>query len=349
MNNLDKTNENWPGSGRTLIAGPCSAESREQVLQTARGLKATGCVTALRAGIWKPRTRAGGFEGHGAPALDWLRDAREETGLGVMTEVATAEHVEACLEAEIDSVWIGARTTANPFSVQEIANALKGTGMKVLVKNPINPDVELWIGAVERLWNAGIEDIGAIHRGFATGKASPYRNSPEWGLAQEFSKRMPMVPVVCDPSHMAGKRNAVKEIAQMGLNQGACGLMVEVHTDPDSAWTDAKQQLSPCEYKQMVGSLSWAPQKDDALESLRHEIDRLDQQLLELVASRMEISKQIGVVKRDKGLEAHQPKRWSALMESRVAQAERLGMSTALVQTLFDHMHEESIRVQRLA
>ncbi len=336
--------------GRTLIAGPCSAESREQVLATAHALKDAGTANALRAGVWKPRTRAGGFEGHGEQALAWLKEAREETGLEPMTEVASPGHVAACVKAGIQTVWVGARTTANPFSVQELAGSLKDTGISVLVKNPISPDVELWLGAVERLGLAGVEVIGAIHRGFATGVASVYRNSPEWQIVTEFRKRAPGLPIICDPSHIAGKRSGVSSVAQRAMDLGLDGLMVEVHPDPESALTDAKQQLTPEDYSAMLSALQWRKvTQSDPLEALRGEIDRLDRQLLELVASRMEISKQIGIVKKDQGIEAYQPCRWSAVIESRVAIAEELGMNPCLAQSLFDQMHAESLRMQRLA
>jgi chorismate mutase len=339
-----------------LIAGPCSAESEEQLVETARSLKATGWPVALRAGIWKPRTRAGGFEGHGTPALLWLREAKRETGLPTAVEVASASHVEQCLANGVDIVWIGARTTGNPFSVQEIAEALLGTDSIVMVKNPISPDLDLWIGAIERLAGAGLTRIGAIHRGFASTDKAGLRNPPEWSLPLQFKKRMPHVPLICDPSHIAGKRDAIPTIAQRALDLGMDGLMLEVHRDPGEAWTDAAQQLTPNAYEDLMRSLTWMP-TDLAeekltsaawgkLDTLRSAIDRLDHDVLELLASRMEVVRQVGEYKRIHGMDVLQPDRWSALMDRRLAVGDRLGLSSEFVSGAFEEIHRESLRVQ---
>jgi len=339
-----------------LIAGPCSAESEEQLVETARALKSTGWPVALRAGIWKPRTRAGGFEGHGRPALEWLKEAKRETGLPTAVEIASACHAEAALESGVDIVWIGARTTGNPFSVQEIADALAGTDAIVMVKNPISPDLELWIGAIERLARAGIRRIGAIHRGFATGEKGSLRNPPEWSLPLQLRKRMPDLPLICDPSHITGRRDAIPAIAQRALDLGMDGLMLEVHRDPSQAWTDAAQQLMPCEYARLMESLVWRPtdvheEKLDGktwskLDTLRTAIDRLDHEVLELLASRMDVVRQIGEYKRVQGMDVLQPDRWSALMDRRVSHGDRLDLTRDFVHAMFEQIHHESLRLQ---
>lgn len=342
--------------GHLLIAGPCSAESEEQLVETARSLKASGWPVALRAGVWKPRTRAGGFEGHGTPALQWLREAKRETGLPTAVEVASASHVEQCLRHGVDIVWIGARTTGNPFSVQEIAEALQGTDSIAMVKNPISPDLELWIGAIERLARVGLTRIGAIHRGFASSESGGLRNPPEWSLPMQFRKRMPHVPLICDPSHIAGRRDALASISQRALDLGFGGLMLEVHRDPSVAWTDAAQQLTPSAYEELMASLVWRPadlseDKLDGkswskLDTLRTAIDRLDHEVLELLASRMDVVRQIGEYKRVHGMDVLQPDRWSALMDRRLAFGDRLSLSSSFVGGMFEQIHGESLRVQ---
>ncbi|MBS1718214.1 MAG: chorismate mutase [Armatimonadetes bacterium] len=339
-----------------LIAGPCSAESEDQLLQTARELKATGWPCILRAGIWKPRTRAGGFEGHGIQALEWLREAKRETSLPVAVEVAGASHVEACLAYGVDIVWVGARTTGNPFSVQEIADALRGTDAIVLVKNPISPDVDLWIGAIERLARAGLTRLGAIHRGFASLNRSGLRNPPEWSLALQFMQRLPQIPLICDPSHIVGKREGLAEISQRALDLGMSGLMLEVHHNPEEAWTDASQQLTPSAYGEMMAGLTWRPaslveesldgENWAKLETLRSSVDRLDHELIELLASRMKVVQQIGEYKKIHGLEVFQENRWNALMERRLAHGESLELNPLLIEALFEQVHHESLRIQ---
>ncbi len=339
-----------------LIAGPCSAESEEQLVETAMQLKQTGLPVALRAGIWKPRTRAGGFEGHGRPALEWLREAKRETGLPTAVEVASACHAEECLKHGVDILWIGARTTGNPFSVQEIAEALAGTDSIVLVKNPISPDLDLWIGALERIARAGLSRIGAIHRGFVASESGGLRNPPEWSLALQFRKRMPHVPLICDPSHICGNREAVPAIAQRALDLGMDGLMLEVHRDPSEAWTDAAQQLTPSSYESLMHTLCWRPtdlQEDrlsdkaqSKLETLRTAIDRLDHEVLELLASRMDVVRQIGEYKRLHSMDVLQADRWTALMERRLAAGDRLALGSGFVSGVFDQIHAESLRVQ---
>ena len=339
-----------------LIAGPCSAESEEQLLETARSLKESGWPVALRAGIWKPRTRAGGFEGHGVPALKWLQEAKRETGLPTAVEVASACHVEKCLQHGVDILWVGARTTGNPFSVQEIADALAGTDTMVFVKNPISPDVELWMGAIERIANAGIAKLGAIHRGFAASEKGGLRNPPEWSIALQLRKSMPDLPLICDPSHITGRRDAIPGIAQRALDLGFDGLMLEVHRDPSEAWTDASQQLAPDAYAELLDSLCWRP-KDHSeekltskewskLDTLRTAIDRLDHEVLELLASRMDVVRQIGEYKRIHGMDVLQPDRWTALMDRRLAQGDRLALSSDFVSAMFADIHSESMRVQ---
>ncbi len=339
-----------------LIAGPCSAESEEQVMEIAEKLAATGVPCALRAGVWKPRTRAGGFEGHGVQALKWLAEAKRRFGLPIAVEVAGAAHIEACLHHGVDIVWVGARTTGNPFSVQEIADALRGTDIPVLVKNPISPDLELWIGAVERIALAGIKKIGAIHRGFATGQKSVYRNPPEWSLPLQFRDRLPNVPLICDPSHICGKRDTLAEITQKSIDRGFDGFMLEVHPNPTVAMTDASQQLTPDAYVALVNDIVWRPtdpseEKLSAenwtkLETMRTAIDRLDQDVVESLSSRYDVVKQIAEYKRVHGLDVLQPARWEALMNHRVSLGERLGLDREFIEHVFNLVHDESIRVQ---
>jgi chorismate mutase len=339
-----------------LIAGPCSAESEEQLVESAIALKASGWPVALRAGIWKPRTRAGGFEGHGEPALQWLREAKRETGLPTAVEVASASHVEACLKNGVDILWLGARTTGNPFSVQEIADVLSGTDAIVMVKNPISPDLDLWIGAIERLARVGLTRLGAIHRGFSSSDTGGLRNAPEWSIPLQFRKRMPGVPLICDPSHITGRRDALTAISQRALDLGMDGLMVEVHRDPSLAWTDASQQLAPSAYAEMMSSLVWRPTEVfeeqlsskawSQLDALRSAIDRLDHELLELLACRLDVVRQIGEYKRANKMDVLQPDRWSALMDRRLSHGERLSLGPSFVGRMFALIHEESLRVQ---
>ena len=334
-----------------LIAGPCSAESPQQLMETARGL--TGCgVSVFRAGLWKPRTHPGTFEGVGAEGLPWLVAVREETGLPVMTEVAGAKHVDACLKASLDALWIGARTTTNPFLVQEIAEALSGTDIPVYVKNPVQPDPELWAGAVERLQRAGVSRIGLIFRGFTTPESGPCRNAPLWPLAVGMRMRFPDLPLLVDPSHIAGEVPLVPGIAQKAFDLGLDGLMVEVHARPEAALSDADQQLTPVAFRSMIAGLQVraadtdAPDYRESIEALRARIDTIDEQMLALLASRMDVSREIGAYKREHGITILQPGRWEALSERITAEGERRGLPREFVRKVFDAIHEESVRRQ---
>jgi chorismate mutase len=336
---------------KLLIAGPCSAESREQVLQAARAVKEIG-ADIFRAGVWKPRTHPGCFEGIGEPALEWLAQVQETLGLEVTTEVASAHHVRLCLEKGIRTVWIGARTTTNPFMVQEIADALKGSGATVLVKNPVNPDVDLWIGAAERLASNGINDIILVHRGFSKGLAGRYRNDPKWHLLLQVRERMPQLPLICDPSHIAGERELVPEIAQRAMDLGLDGLMIECHPDPSVALSDASQQLTPASLKVLLDNLVTRVQDSsdaayrDRLEMLRSQIDSLDADIIDNLARRMEISRQIGALKRENGISIVQPVRWGRVMQDALQRAAASGLEEELVNKIFALIHEASVRQQ---
>lgn len=342
----------WSGvDGRPLIiAGPCAAESEEQVLETARRL-ADLRVDYLRAGIWKARTRPDSFEGIGAAALPWLRRAGDLHGMKTATEVAQASHVDEALEAGIDLLWIGARTTVNPFSVQELANALRGTDVPVLVKNPTAPDLGLWIGALERISRAGIRDLGAIHRGVSVANAAPYRNVPMWSLVLELRRQVPDLPIITDPSHICGRRDLLSGVAQRAMDLGLDGLMIETHPDPDQAWSDAAQQVTPERMGEIVVELNVRRHEEDAafaasVESLREEIDRLDDGLLDLVAKRMEVVDRIAGQKRDRNVAPLQMRRWRVVLENRLARGRQLGLEDAYVKALYDLIHRESIRRQ---
>jgi len=334
-----------------LIAGPCSAESAEQMLAAAQGLRADGRVTAFRAGSWKPRTRPGQFEGSGADALLWLQEVKEATGLLTMTEVATAGHVEASLKAGVDMLWIGARTTPNPFSVQEIADALQGVDIPVFVKNPINPDLQLWIGALERLSGAGLRRLAAIHRGFSWFERTPYRNSPMWEFPIRLKAAFPELEVICDPSHIAGRRENLGLVAQQALDLGLSGLMVEVHPDPEHARSDADQQLTPAGYTRLIDDLIFrqanpTPGMHDRLEELRDLIDQLDEEIAQKLGTRMDIAERIGDHKRAHKVAILQPERWERIMRRQLRLAEHLGLGAAFVQEFMDAIHRESIRRQ---
>lgn len=341
----------FPEGELVFAAGPCSAESLEQVLGTAHALKDSG-IGFFRAGIWKPRTRPGSFEGVGAPGLAWLRQVREETGLKVGTEVAEPSHVEACLEAGLDILWVGARTTTNPFSVQAIADALKGVDVPVLVKNPMSEDVGLWIGALERLANAGLKHLGAIHRGVASTMEMRYRNAPAWKMPIELMRQMPGLPVLCDPSHMCGRAELVPIVAQEALDLLFDGLMVEVHCDPRNAWSDAAQQLTPAIYLEMVSRLRHPreegarPESVSRLGSLREDVDRIDSQMLELLSRRMDVVREMGRLKAKENISTLQPHRWQTMLEDRVRKAGLLGMSGRFAEELMQLIHEEAIQQQ---
>ncbi len=338
-------------SGKPLVmAGPCSAETEEQTLSTARQL-AMGGIKIFRAGIWKPRTKPGGFEGIGKEGLEWLKKVKEETGMLVATEVAMRAHVLDALEAGVDILWIGARTSANPFAVQEIADTIHEAGatdIAVLVKNPVNPDLELWIGALERMYNAGIRRLGAIHRGFSFYGKSIYRNPPQWHIPIELHRRIPELPIVIDPSHMGGKRELIASLSQQALDMKFSGLMIESHCSPDDAWSDKNQQVTPEILKVILRSLVLrnANQDTESLQNLREQIDRIDTELLEMYKRRMDISRQIGKYKKEHSMPVVQESRYDDLIRSRVAAAVQMGMSADFMKTVLQAIHEESVRQQ---
>lgn len=331
-----------------VIAGPCSAETEEQVLKIANELKNSD-ATIFRAGIWKPRTRPGGFEGVGEIGLKWLQKAKAETGLLMATEVATAAHVKLALAHDIDVLWIGARTTANPFAVQEIADALHGTDKIVLLKNPVNPDLSLWIGGLERLYNADIKKLGVIHRGFSTYEKTKYRNNPEWQIAIDLQNRFPDLPLICDPSHITGKREMIQEVSQQALDLNYDGLIIETHIDPENAWSDAAQQVTPATLKQMFVNLRVRKVSDDASEynqnmaKLRIQIDEFDGKLLEILGNRMKVAGKIGLLKKEKNVAILQNQRWNEILGKMILEGEEKGLSNEFVMHLFKAIHQESI------
>ena len=334
-----------------VIAGPCSAETEEQVLKIAHELKNSD-VSIFRAGIWKPRTRPGGFEGVGEIGLKWLQKAKAETGLLMATEVATAAHVKLALEHDIDVLWIGARTTVNPFAVQEIADALQGTDKIVLLKNPVNPDLSLWIGGLERLYNANIKKLGVIHRGFSTYEKTKYRNNPEWQIAIDLQNRFPDLPLICDPSHITGKREMIQEVSQQALDLNYDGLIIETHIDPDNAWSDAAQQVTPATLKQMFINLRVRKVSDDESEynqkmaKLRMQIDEFDGKLLEILGNRMKVADKIGLLKKEKNVAILQNQRWNEILGKMILEGEEKGLSSEFVMLLFKAIHQESITHQ---
>ena len=337
-----------------LIAGPCSAETEEQMLGTARQIAAFYPKSIFRAGIWKPRTRPNTFEGVGDIGLQWMQSVKQETGLLTATEVATAEHVEKCLKHGIDILWVGARTTVNPFSVQEIADALKGVDIPVFVKNPMYPDVQLWAGALERINNAGIKKIAAVHRGFHSYDNGPFRNSPKWELVIELKTACPYLPVLCDPSHIGGTTELIPYLAQKAMDMDMCGLMIETHIEPKAAWSDAKQQVTPYELREIITDLNIRSSSvtnsdfQTKLEELRAVIDKLDNELLELLAKRMAVSTQIGAYKRDNNVTVLQVAHWKKIIETGIARANQLGMPKEFIKGLYQLIHDESIRRQSL-
>jgi chorismate mutase len=343
----------WTKTERPLIiSGPCSAETEDQMVATAKQIAATGKVHALRAGIWKPRTRPGQYEGAGEEGLKWLIRAKQETGLPVATEVANAAHVEACLKAGVDILWVGARTTVNPFSVQEVADALKGVDVPVLVKNPINPDVELWLGALERINKAGITKLAAIHRGFSSFEKGPFRNAPMWDLAIELKTRVPELDIVCDPSHIAGNRDLISFISQKALDLDMAGLMIESHINPDAAWSDAKQQVTPAVLGKIISELvvrtasSESKTFKDTLSVLRDQIDQLDDEIMSRLASRMKISEKIGQYKKENNVTILQVNRWEEIVQTRIALCKAMGLNEEFTNELLKLIHHESIQVQ---
>lgn len=335
-----------------VIAGPCSAETEEQVLKVAHQLKETD-TTVMRAGIWKPRTRPGNFEGVGALGLKWLQKAKQETGLMTATEVANANHVDLALQHDVDILWVGARTTVSPFIVQEIADALKGTDKIVLIKNPVNPDLALWLGAVERFYESDVKNLGVIHRGFSTYEKTRYRNNPEWQIPIDLQNKFPDLPLILDPSHIAGRRDIIFELCQTALDLNYDGLMVETHFDPDNAWSDAAQQITPAALKQMTIDLRIRKQEGDAvdfknkLNTLRTKIDVLDHQLIESLGKRMKIADSIGALKKKNNVAILQTKRWNEILGKMILEGEENQLSEEFILRIFKAIHQESINHQK--
>lgn len=335
-----------------IISGPCSAETEKQLLQTAKELVKHSSIDCLRAGIWKPRTRPNSFEGVGEIGLQWLKKAGQEIGLPVTTEVANAKHVELALKSDIDILWIGARTVANPFSVQEIANALKGVDIPVMIKNPVNPDLQLWIGAIERVSQAGVRDIKAIHRGFSSFEKSTYRNTPKWEIPIELMRNFPEIPIICDPSHIGGNRNMIEAISQKALDLEMDGLMIESHINPKEAWSDAEQQVTPKKLQEILSELV-VRQPDikntelkNKLTVLRNKIDNLDEEIINLLSIRMNVVEEIGSHKKDNDITILQAERWKKIVNDRKKIARSAGVSEELVQRILKIVHEESINLQ---
>ncbi len=344
---LEKLNLPSDNERPFVIAGPCSAETEEQVMNTARDLALKGCHI-FRAGVWKPRTKPGGFEGNGEKALPWMKQVKEETHMLISTEVATPEHVELALKYDMDILWIGARTTANPFAMQALADALKGVDVPVLVKNPVNPDLELWIGAMERLNQAGIKRLGAIHRGFSSFEQKIYRNAPMWQIPIELHRRIPELPIICDPSHIGGKRELIAPLCQQAMDLGFDGLIIESHCDPDKAWSDARQQVTPEVLDYILGLLIIRDEHitTESIQQLRKQIDTLDNQLMELLAKRMEVCREIGRYKKEHNMTVLQTGRYNEILEKRGVQGSLTGMSPEFVAKVFENIHEESVRQQ---
>ncbi len=334
-----------------VIAGPCSAETEEQVLKIAHELKNSD-VSIFRAGIWKPRTRPGGFEGVGEIGLKWLQRAKAETGLLMAIEVANAQHVKLALEHDIDVLWIGARTTVNPFAVQEIADALQNTDKIVLIKNPVNPDLSLWIGGVERLYNSGIKKIGVIHRGFSTYEKTKFRNNPEWQIAIDLQNKFPNLPLICDPSHITGKRDMIQEVSQQALDLNYDGLIIETHIDPEKAWSDAAQQVTPATLKQIFIDLKMRKETDENAEwnkemaLQRAYIDELDTKLIEILGKRMKLAEKIGLLKKEKNVAILQNKRWNEILGRMILDGEEKGLTEEFVLKIYKAIHQESIAHQ---
>ena len=330
-----------------IIAGPCSAETEEQVMTSATQLAGKG-IKIFRAGIWKPRTKPGGFEGVGVDGLPWLKRVKEETGMLVSTEVATAKHVYECLKAGIDILWVGARTTANPFAVQEIADALKGVDIPVLVKNPVNPDLELWIGALERINGAGLKRLGAIHRGFSSYDKKIYRNLPQWHIPIELRRRIPNLPIFCDPSHIGGKRELIAPLCQQAMDLGFDGILVESHCNPDAAWSDASQQVTPDVLSYILNLLVIRKdaQTTENLNELRNQIDECDNNIIEILSKRMRICREIGTFKKEHDMTILQTVRYNEILDKRGAKGALCGMDSDFIKHVFEAIHEESVRQQ---
>lgn len=329
------------------VAGPCSAESREQLLAAARGVAMAG-VGVLRAGVWKPRTKPGSFEGVGSEALAWLAEAKREYGLKVITEVATPEHLEQALKAELDGVWIGARTTTNPFATQQIADALRGVDIAVIVKNPVIPDVDLWVGAIERVYNSGVRRLAAVHRGFGTHQTTPYRNAPHWSVPIELHRRIPTIAILSDPSHIGGRRDLVAQLSQQALDLGFSGLMIECHPHPEEALSDAAQQITPAVLQELVATLRLrrTPASNDVLGDFRLHIDTIDSRIIELLAERMDVARQIGEYKCQHAMAVVQHDRYNELLLAAEAKAEDMSISKEFINQIFSAIHEESVRQQ---
>ncbi|MCU0439399.1 MAG: bifunctional 3-deoxy-7-phosphoheptulonate synthase/chorismate mutase type II [Raineya sp.] len=340
-----------PHKDVAIIAGPCSAETEEQLIATCLQLKNLN-ISALRAGIWKPRTRPGNFEGHGEIALPWIQTVKKEVNLPFAIEVATPQHIELALKYGVDILWIGARTTVNPFNVQDLADALRGVDIPVMIKNPVNPDLALWLGAIERIHKVGINKIAAIHRGFSSLQESKYRNPPTWQIPLELKRIFPQLPIICDPSHITGVRNLVAQVSQKALDLNYEGLMIETHITPDKAWSDAKQQVNPEELGEMIAGFQIRKQKTDDvefnnhLEQLRKQIDEIDRELIEVFATRMKLVEQIGDYKKDNNISIFQLDRWNEIFRTRPIWAEKMGLSKDLIQEIYKLIHVESIRKQ---
>ena len=345
---LDKFNLSHP----LVIAGPCSAETENQVLKIAHDLKDTD-VTVFRAGIWKPRTRPGMFEGVGSIGLEWLRKVKQETGLLIATEVANSNHVKLALDYDIDVLWIGARSTVSPFIVQEIAEALEGSDKIVLIKNPVNPDLSLWIGGVERLYTSNIKKLGFIHRGFSTYDKSKYRNNPEWQIPIEIQNKFPDIPLICDPSHICGRRDTIQDVSQTALDLNFDGLMVETHWDPDNAWSDSNQQIKPAVLIKMMADLKMRTLTNDEIDfknqlnTLRTQIDVIDNSLLETLGKRMKVAVSIGKLKKKKNVAVLQTKRWNEILGKMILQGEKKGLSEEFILRIYKAIHQESINNQK--
>ena len=351
MNSKSILKEKW-AKRPLIISGPCSAETETQVIETAQRLAATGKVDILRAGIWKPRTRPGSFEGIGTKGLPWLQQAKKLTGLPLAVEVATGKQVEDALHFDVDVLWIGARTTVNPFSVQEVADALRGVDVPVLIKNPINPDLELWTGAVERVAKSGIKNIGLIHRGFSSYGNTEYRNAPMWHLVIEMKRRNPEMMFINDPSHICGRRDILLEIAQKAIDLDFDGLMIESHIDPDHAWSDAKQQVTPERLAEMLSSIKWRSEDVPsesfhvALDKLREQINHVDDEIMQLLGQRMKIAEQIGEYKKNNSVTILQTNRWNQILERAFNRGDKLGLSREFITKYLDAVHMESINRQ---
>lgn len=334
-----------------VIAGPCSAESREQVLTICTEIATVSEVKLLRAGIWKPRTRPNSFEGLGEIALPWLVEAGKKTGLPTTTEVANGKHVESALKAGVDVLWIGARTTVNPFAVQEIADSLRGENVPVMIKNPVNPDLSLWVGAFERFSNTGITDLTAIHRGFSVYQHDKYRNVPTWRIPIEFKEKMPQIPIICDPSHITGTQKLLLEVSQKAMDLNFDGLMIETHPNPEIAWSDAQQQVNAVDFKKIIHSLVLRSKNVEktilaTLQEKREKIDVLDDRIFELLGERMQLSEEVGAFKDNHNITILQTEHWKNIIEKRIAQQDELGLNKEFIRQFMDAIHQESIRHQ---